>query len=96
MKINREFFKKDFFKKICGKVSNFTVNKGIGFKAVNTVNFEEITYVLGIKVKHTYIKNIEVGENSVLRSVVENTVNDKVKTPKRVIVKGFLTKKGVK
>lgn len=93
MKINKEFFKRDCFRKICGKISNFTVNKGIGFKAVNTINIDEITYVFGIKVKHETIKNIQVDE-TILFNVINN-VPVISKNPKRVVVKGFLKGKGV-
>jgi len=82
MKVNR-----DFFRKICGKVSNVTVSRTVGFKPEDRFDFEETTYLFGFKINHVSIKDVKVEDTTIADSL--RNLASKKETPKRTIVKGF-------
>lgn len=88
-----KFLKTDFFKKICGKVSDFTVKSTVGFKPIDTIDIDESIYFLGFRLKHKVVKGISVNDINVIRAIKDFQKKDESKS-KRVIVKGFKTKKG--
>ena len=86
MKMNR-----DFFRKICGKISKVNVSRTVGFKPEDRFDFEETTYLLGFKINHMSLKNVQIND-SVLAKSLRNLASTK-ETPKRTIVKGFMKNK---
>lgn len=83
MKINR-----DFFRKICGKISKVTVNKTVGFFPEDRFDFDETIYFLGIKIKHKSLKNVRVDDTILAKNL--KLLSTPKEVPNRVIVKGFV------
>jgi hypothetical protein len=92
MKTLKNIFNKDFFRKICGKVSNFTVRRTIGFKPVDVIDIDETTYLFGFKIKHIEVKNININDEFLINTI-KNTDNSEKKNLDRIVVKGFVLNK---
>lgn len=81
MKIKREFFQK-----ICGKISDISFTVGVGFKPESKINIKTTTYFLGFKIKHT-LKNTTIIDPKMIEAArMFNTkpINN------RTVVKGFI------
>lgn len=87
MKSLKELFESDSFRKVCGKVIDFDVRRTVGFKGRDVIDYEESTYVLGLRIKKVLYKDVKITNDAVI-----NTIKNlpKKKKSKRVVVKGFL------
>lgn len=83
MKIN-----KNFFKKICGKISKVTISSTVGFKPENRFDFEETTYLLGIKINYVSFKNVNLPNSEFGESLRKLSTPREV--PDRIVIKGFM------
>ena len=57
--------KKEFFKKICGKISKVTISRTVGFFPEDRFDFDETTYFIWFKINHTSLRNVKVDDSSV-------------------------------
>ena len=78
--------KKDLLKKICGKVSDVSVRRTVGFYSEHRLSLKETTYFLGFKINHVEIRDVKVSD-AILKEALKNIFTKE--DVKRVIVKGF-------
>ena len=90
MKNLKNIFGENFFKKICGKVSNFTLRRTVGFKPVDVLDYDETTYFLGFRIKHVEARNIKIN-GAILKAVKEFPCEKE--NPDRIVIKGFVLNK---
>lgn len=88
MKTFKELFESDSFRKVCGKVIDFDVRRTVGFKGRDVIDYEETTYVLGVRIKKVLYKDVNINNDAVINTI--KNLPKRKKNSKRVIVKGFL------